>query len=63
MIIEDPEPPSKFKTKREYFNSKLSLFVVRDETGKFITALKTKHEAHGWIMRKENNSIRRPNSR
>ena len=51
MIIEDPEPPSKFKTKREYFNSKHSLFVVRDETGKFITALKTKHEAHGWIMR------------
>ena len=63
MLIEDPEPPSRFKVKREYFNSKLSMFVVRDETGKFITALKSKHEATGWIMRNENNSIRRPNSR
>ena len=56
------EPPSQFTIRREYFSHKVRLFVVRDRGGNFITAMGSRNEASGWILKHENNNRRRYNS-
>ena len=55
LLPEEPEPPEEepeYCVKREWFNRKLKMFVVREKSNnKFVTALSSKDSAMGWVYK------------